>query len=665
MTFNFRRSLYLVVTPLVLFQAGATRRLPAQQADTAAARRIAAVTAIALTEYRAGVVNGKVIAASEVEEARLFVEDARIRAKDLSPVAGQRVLPWLDSLAAVVAARRPQEDFAAAVASLRAALIATVGPNLDPLPDAPPSLAAGRAVYLRDCQSCHGPTGHGDGAEGRTLTPLPANLADSAMGSQTPLDFLRKVTVGVAGTGMPAHDTLSADDLWSVAFYVSGFRFTEAERAAGRHQLSECGACRVALSDAGVTAALTDDSLRLVIAAWIHPDTVSRAMVAYARSAAAKEDLGGDRRLFATRVVERVNAGMGVASRLAAAGSHEEAGARATDAYLEFEKIETSVSARDTRLTRDVERAFAAWRSSLVKGDTTAIRERQVAVAAALQRALAPLLGGTTATVLFSQSFVIMLREGLEAMLLVAALMALVVKAGAPERKRDIGWGVVAALVASLGTAAMLAAAVQHSAAQREALEGLTMLVAAVVLFWVSYWLVSRIEVKKWQAFVGEQVRKALSGGGALALAAVAFLAVYREGFETVLFYAALYAAADGVRAGAAAIALGLGTGFAALCVVYYVIQRWGVRLPLKPFFAVTSVLLYVMAFSFTGQGMADLQEAGYLPATPLTWAPSIPFLGVFPTLQTLVMQAALLIAVLVALAWIFWLAPRRASAAA
>src|SRR6185295_13203847 len=227
------------------------------------------------------------------------------------------------------------------------------------------------------------------------------------------------------------------------------------------------------------------------------------------------------------------------------------------------------------------------------------------------------------------------------------ALTALLAKAGAPERKKEVGWGVVAALLASLGTAALLAVMVRSSVARREGLEGITMLVAALVLFWVSYWLVSKIEVKKWQQFVGQQLKKAVSSGGGFALAAVAFLAVYREGFETVLFYAALFAAGDGVQAGTAAIAGGIGVGFGILAVIYVVIQRYGVRLPLKPFFGVTSALLYAMAFSFTGQGIADLQEAGWVGTTPLGWAPSVPFLGVFPTLQTLVIQALLVCAVL------------------
>ena len=252
----------------------------------------------------------------------------------------------------------------------------------------------------------------------------------------------------------------------------------------------------------------------------------------------------------------------------------------------------------------------------------------------------------------------IMLREGLEAILIIGALVAFLQKAGARDRIRDIGWGVGAAVGASLITAVGFATLWQVSTAQREALEGFTMVLAAAVLFLVSYWLVSKIEIKKWQAFVGQQMGKALSSRSALALSAVAFLAVYREGFETVLFYAALFASASGIARAPWSITSGILLGGTILGVVYFVIQRFGVRIPLKPFFAVTSTLLYLMAFSFAGQGIAELQEGGYVPTTQLDWVPSVPFLGIFPTTQTLAIQLFLAVALLGALAWVFWLEP-------
>jgi high-affinity iron transporter len=302
-----------------------------------------------------------------------------------------------------------------------------------------------------------------------------------------------------------------------------------------------------------------------------------------------------------------------------------------------------------------VERAFAELRAA-VGGDRVADRAEETRQALARAAAVS---GPQSATVLAGQSLLIILREGLEAILIVGALMAFLVKSGARERVREIGLGASLGIAASLVTAAAFATIVRVTAAQQEAIEGVTMLLASVVLFWVASWMVSKIEAEKWRAFVQARVRDALSRGSGIALAGVSFLAVYREGVETVLFYGALLGNADDA-AGRIGVAAGFGAGAAALVVVYLAIQRWGLRLPLKPFFAVTGLLLTILAVSFAGQGVAELQAAGWVPASPLS-LPAVPALGLFPTVQTLLAQVAVATAFAAALAWIFWLRPRPA----
>ena len=153
-------------------------------------------------------------------------------------------------------------------------------------------------------------------------------------------------------------------------------------------------------------------------------------------------------------------------------------------------------------------------------------------------------------------------------------------------------------------------------------------------------------------------LQDALDSGSALALATAAFLAVYREGFETVLFYKALFVA--GTAGGTMPIVGGILAGSVVLVGVYIAINRFGVRLPLKPFFAVTSAFLYYMAFVFAGKGVAELQEGGLVGTTVLSWAPRIPALGIYPTAESLGAQALLLLLALVALVWNFVLEPRR-----
>jgi high-affinity iron transporter len=185
------------------------------------------------------------------------------------------------------------------------------------------------------------------------------------------------------------------------------------------------------------------------------------------------------------------------------------------------------------------------------------------------------------------------------------------------------------------------------------------MVVATVVLFYVSYWLLSKMEVAKWNHFVKGKVQDAVTSGSALALASAAFLAVYREGFETVLFYKALFVA-GGSGGSTLAIIGGILAGSVVMLGVYVSINRFGVRLPLKPFFGVTSAFLYYMAFVFAGKGVAELQEGGAIPTTVVEWAPRIPALGIYPTIESLAAQGVLVALALVALVWTFLIEPRR-----
>jgi high-affinity iron transporter len=327
---------------------------------------------------------------------------------------------------------------------------------------------------------------------------------------------------------------------------------------------------------------------------------------------------------------------------------------------MTFEQVERSVRAKNPDLAGSLENRFAAFRTRAAGGATPAeLNGIRSGLAADLENA-ERVLGETLSPFnLFVQSFVILVREGLEAILVLGALMAFLVKTGAAHRKRDLHVGVGAAIGASLLTAFALETVFRLSPGRREALEGLTMVVATAVLFYVSYWLLSKMEVAKWNRFVRGKVQDAVSSGSALALASAAFLAVYREGFETVLFYKALFVA-GGSGSSTAAVIAGIALGGVVMICVYLAINRFGVRLPLKPFFGVTSAFLYYMAFVFAGKGVAELQEGSVLPTTIVTWAPRIPALGIYPTVESLAAQGVLLILLAIALVWTFVIEPRR-----
>jgi high-affinity iron transporter len=620
------------------------RQAALAQDPAALVRRVAATATLAAQEYAIGVVGGRVVAAAEVEEARLFLVEARRSAAALPEDPG--TLATLDSLLTLVKRLAPPDSLDARVRSLATSLSERYGVSLDELPSRPPDLAHGAEVYRANCASCHGDQGRGDGPLAAGLDPAPSNLTDwPALSDQSPLDFYRRINIGVVGTAMPAfEERLPARDRWAVALYASTLRLprASAEAPPGLRDFAVTGKMSDAelLDSLGAAEDGSGDGLRLVAAVRAHQPEGSAA----------------------ADVLARVRDQVDSAYAMARTGSPG-AGTVALDAYMTFEQVERDVRSRDATLAAELEGEFAALRAAATGGagpELDAARER---LGAALDRAGTLLGEGLSPLNLFVQSFVIMLREGLEAILIVGALMTFLAKMGASDRRRHVNAGILAAIVASLLTALAIETVFHLSAAHQEALEGLTMVVATAVLFYVSYWLLSKMEVTKWTRFVKSRVHDAVTHGSAFALASAAFLAVYREGFETVLFYKALFISA-GPAAALTPVVGGMVVGALILVGVYLAINRFGVRLPLKPFFAVTSAFLYYMAFVFAGTGIAELQEGGFVPMTPVGGVPRIPALGLYPTVETLTAQGVLVALAIVALVWTFVVEPRRALAA-
>ncbi|MEA2638744.1 MAG: high-affinity iron transporter [Chloroflexota bacterium] len=243
---------------------------------------------------------------------------------------------------------------------------------------------------------------------------------------------------------------------------------------------------------------------------------------------------------------------------------------------------------------------------------------------------------------------IILLREGLEALLVVAALVAFLAKSGHNDKQVWIwggaGAGVLVSMVGAFAFQRAFSAAT--AGANRELVEGVTGLVAAGMLLYVSYWLHSKANIGAWQRYVREKTSAALTGGSLASLATISFLAVFREGAETALFYLGI---APSIAPHDLAIGLGLGAG--GLAIVAVLILMLGVQIPLRPFFMISSLLLYYLAFKFIGTGIHSLQVAGGLRATPAP-IPSVDLIGLYPTWETTLPQLALL---LVAIGVILW----------
>jgi len=309
---------------------------------------------------------------------------------------------------------------------------------------------------------------------------------------------------------------------------------------------------------------------------------------------------------------------------------------------FEGKGLEFAVGQADQQAMIDIEMGFGLLINSAVNGKSNAeisdqwqtLREKLVN---------APMIENQDAGFwsIAMQSLFILLREGVEALLVVAALVAYLRKAGAADKVPLIWFGVIAALFASVATAWILQSLISNSGAAKEALEGATMLLAAVLLSYVSFWLFSRREMQQWQGFIHNKLGEAVSGGSLLAIVSVAFFAVYREGAETILFYQALVADVEG---GIEPIATGFGLALLLLGVVYLFIFQLSVRLPLKQFFSATAGLLYVLSVIFAGKAVLELQVTGWLPSSYIEWLPSIGWLGIFPSLESIALQLLFLL---------------------
>ncbi len=643
----------ILLAAVLISAAHPSRRDPAQsQAATTTqdvaqvTRRLWATAQLGAQEYRLGVKNGAVISAEELAESQLFFTEARRTAGllplSVSGAANQRVA----GITQLVEHHADPDSVSAAVSRLGELLTATLNISLEEIPALNPSLARGAQVYQANCAACHGLAGRGDGPAAAALNPPPANLsAATDLTDRSPLDFYHRITIGVGGTAMPAFESqLSVQDRWAAAAYATVLRLPAPR-----------GEIPTALRTFATTARMSDRQIFAALPLSSTPGDAAALLSAVRSYQVPEAGASGNAAVFA-----KVNNQLDSALSLAKTGQWSVASGTAFDAYMTFEGVEVAVRSRNATLASELEAAFAAFRTRASGGATPA--ELQVLrgrLASGLENAERSIADRMSPANLFTQSFVILVREGLEAILIIGALLAFLTKTGQGHRRRDIHIGVGAAVGVSLLTALLLETLLEVSPAHREALEGATMLVATAMLFYVSYWLLSKMEVAKWNRFVKSKVQDALSSGSALALVSVAFLAVYREGFETILFYKALFVA--GGSSGAAwPVIGGIVAGSVVLSIAYFAINRFGVRLPLKPFFGVTSAFLYYMSFVFAGKGIAELQEGGLMSTTILPWGPRMPALGIYPTVESLTLQAVLLALFTFALLWTFVIEPRR-----
>lgn len=585
-------------------------------------------------DYPATVAAGEVIDAGEYTEMQEFSSQVltMTRALEKRDVTSQ-LLTEARQLQQSIAQRRSPAQITPLVHSLSRQLSANYAVNVSP--HSPPSITSGKQLYAQNCASCHGVSGNGEGPKAAMLNPPPINFQDMERQQERSVwGLYSAISQGVDGTAMPAFDNLSKEQRWALAFYVSGFPFSDATRSQGRELWNNAP-----------------------VQGWIPDLTVLTAL----SPAEAKQRFGQDGvevlayLRSAPRTIASGQGALSIARELLGASlqkyrnNHpQEAYQLALSAYLDgFELGEAALSSTAPDLSKTIEQAMLAYRE-LVRAEAplAEIEQHYEGLIIDLQRATTALSENRmSASMGFVSAYVILLREGLEAILLLAAIAAVLIKLGRRDTLPYLHAGWIGALLMGAATWAVSNYLFTISGAGRELTEGLTALLACGVVLYIGFWLHDKTHTSRWREFVDGKVRNALNGKTLWVLSFIAFIAVYREVFETVLFYQALWMQAESGTE--SSLWGGIIAAVFSLLALGWLILRSSIRLPLKLVFRINAAILFVLAVVFAGHGVAGLQEAGWLPVD-LIAMPSLDLLGIYPTLETL--GAQLVVVALVSL---------------
>ena len=623
--FSFR---WLVVPVLLL----AAIALPAPaRADDAAVQTAWRLLDYIAVDYRGAVQDGRVISPAEYAEMREF-SAAVTRRLGALPAHPERAALVAEArrVEAAVARKAPPDEVDRMARALAGRLLA-----IYPVPLAPaavPDLARGAALYAQHCASCHGASGGADVPAAAAMDPPPIAFTDRARAAErSPFALYQVIEQGLEGTAMQSFAHLSAADRWALAFHVGRYAYPQALAERGGRYWEADPALRARIPDLQALAAVTPATL-----ARQFGEDKANAVMAYLRA---------DPGVLARSEGQALSTAHELLRQALAAyrrGARDEAGELALAAYLDgFEPVEAVLRARDASLVADVETEMGQLRAAIARGAPAADVAARVARLQALfgraEAALAPGAGSATST--FLGALAILLREGLEALLIVIAMIGFLRKAERRDLLKHVHAGWIGALAAGVATWWAASHIVTIGGADRELTEGFGSLLAAAILLFVGVWMHGKAQAGAWQAYVRDKLDKALARGSAWFLFALAFIAVYREVFETIIFFAAM-----GGQGNGSALAGGVAVGVVLLALTAWAMLRLSARLPIAKFFAYSAALIAVLAVVLAGKGLAALQEAGMIGVTPLAGFPRSTILGVYPTLETLLAQAVMIL---------------------
>jgi len=591
-------------------------------------------------DYSGAVQNGKVISKSEYAEQLEFAHSALQTAAGLTTMKGHSgISANLSQLHQLISDRADVQAIRLLCRQIEGAVIKNAA--LEVAPSHWPNRQEGKQIYEKNCALCHGANGQGNGPSGRGLDPLPANFHDAKMAEVPPFQTFNAIRLGVPGTAMPSFPQYSDQEIWDLAFYLVGLR----HEGSGKSE----------------TALKLPEGIELSQVATQSDQTLLTRLPGVE---AEKKHLLSQIRLFTPRT-EDANAFVSLAKQdLHAAlvnfraGKISEAKQNAVTAYLDgVEPIEPRLRVKDAALTFDLEAKMADVRSAIEARAELVVIESRIQIATqALSTAEAALKQKETSGWLtFTVAAGIFLREAFEAILILITLLGVLNSLGSKKASLYVHAGWMLAVVLGLVTWFFSGWLVNISGAQREILEGSISLLAVGVLLYFGFWLHRKTEIGKWRAFINEMVTSAVQEKNLIGLGTVAFMAVFREMFEVVLFLRVLLLESGGTQE--LPMALGVGLSFIVVVALATALVRFSARIPIRQLFSLSSVIMVLLSFILIGKSVHSFQETGWLPETAFPFPFQWDLIGIYPTFESLLPQLAIL-----GMGFGLWFSGRRSS---
>ena len=608
-------------TTLVLLFLSALIFQTSHADDIQQLRQLAQLAEYIGVDYGEAIENGAVINAGEYQEMQEFSQLLLDKTADNENKALQQ---QAQALKQAVERKESLSVIQQYSAELRGTLLAMMPQST--LPNQLLSTTQSAQLYQANCAVCHGVNGAGDGVGAAGLEPSPTNFTDQTRAmNRSILGLFDAISNGIDDTSMPSFAHLNEQQRWSLAFYTGSMAFTsfmDKEKTNNSIALID-------IVNHNPNQILKDDSkinASDIYQVRAYPETLFSSAISQSPLTITREYL-----LKAKQAHQQ--------------GDYQTAGNLAVSAYLDgFELAENSLDAQDKELRQQIEHNMMALRQLLKKpqadGELDAVMADTLKQLDDAHYLITE--GSLSNSTLFTASFIILLREGLEALLVIIALISILVQTQRRSALKYIHFGWISALIAGGATWVAAQTLIDISGASREIMEGVAALLAAVVLLYVGVWMHSKSSAAQWQAYIQQQVNKHLKTGTLWGLAGLSFIAVYREVFETVLFYQSLLTQAGPEQY--SAIGGGFIVAVLVLAAITWVLLRYSVKLPIATFFALTTYVLVALAFILAGKAISALQEAGLVGISSMPTEFSFHWLGINSTWQGVLAQAAVVI---------------------